>query len=203
MKKLLSLAIFLISGLAMTSCQSNEEKAQELIRDNFFQTMHDFESYEPIETVVKEAKQSMYTDADIWKDINALTVVYDGLIEREASYNAATKSSYSSKREIDIKRELLEKQAKEFDSLYKKVKGNERLIDSTKTAGWEVNHKFRCKSQSGVALIKECRFIMDKGFKAILIEEEIDSKESKELKRFMRLYKHGLLEGYYEELTGK
>ena len=66
MKKLLSLAIFLISGLAMTSCQSNEEKAQELIRDNFFQTMHDFESYEPIETVVKDAKQSMYTDADIW-----------------------------------------------------------------------------------------------------------------------------------------
>ena len=203
MKKLFSLAIFLISGLAMTSCQSNEEKAQKLIRDNFFQTMHDFGSYEPIETVVKEAKQSMYTDADVWKDINALTVVYDGLIERKASYNAAAKSSYSSKREIEMKKELLEKQTKEFDSLYRKVKENERQIDSIKTIGWEVNHKFRCKSQEGIALIKECRFVMDKDFKAILIEEEIGSEESKELKRFMKLYKWGIVESYIEKLTGK
>lgn len=202
MKKLLSLAIFLISGLVMTSCQSNEEKAQELIRDNFFQTMHDFGSYEPIEIIVKEAKQSMYTDADIWKDINALTVVYDGLIRRKASYNVAAESSYSSKKEIEAKRELFEKHAKVFDVLYRKVKENEQLIDSTKTIGWEVNHKFRCKSQSGVALIKECRFIMNKDFKAILIEEEIGSKESKELKRFMKLYDKGLFEGYYKKLIG-
>ena len=36
----------------LVGCQSREEKAAELIKQEMFKTLYDFESYEPIETKI-------------------------------------------------------------------------------------------------------------------------------------------------------
>lgn len=43
-------AIFILSG-----CKSKEEKALEIIKNEMFKTLYDFESYQPIETKVDSA----------------------------------------------------------------------------------------------------------------------------------------------------
>lgn len=43
-------AIFILSG-----CKSKEEKALEIIKNEMFKTLYDFESYQPIETKIDSA----------------------------------------------------------------------------------------------------------------------------------------------------
>lgn len=59
MKKILFLATVV---LVMTGCKSREEKAAELIKQEMFKTLYDFESYEPIEIKIDSAFTSIYTD---------------------------------------------------------------------------------------------------------------------------------------------
>ena len=62
MRKILS---FLFVFLLLCSCQSREEKVAELIKQEMFKTLYDFESYEPIETKIDSAFTSIYTDSII------------------------------------------------------------------------------------------------------------------------------------------
>ena len=56
MRKILS---FLFVFLLLCSCQSREEKVAELIKQEMFKTLYDFESYEPIETKIDSAFTSI------------------------------------------------------------------------------------------------------------------------------------------------
>lgn len=63
MKKIIFItlsAIFVLSG-----CKSKEDKALEVIKNQMFQTLYDFESYQPIETKIDSAFLSIYTDSAI------------------------------------------------------------------------------------------------------------------------------------------
>ena len=59
MKKCIIL-LTIIATLCITSCKSNEEKANELIRAELSKTLYDFDSYQPVETIVKENQQQYY-----------------------------------------------------------------------------------------------------------------------------------------------
>ncbi len=58
------LPIILIAVI-FTACQSKEEKLNKLIKDDLFKTLYDFESYEPIETIIDSAFTSIYRDSTI------------------------------------------------------------------------------------------------------------------------------------------
>lgn len=63
MKKILLWIAIIIPILS--SCKSKEEKATEMIKNEMFKTLYDFESYQPIETKVDSAYTSIYTDSTI------------------------------------------------------------------------------------------------------------------------------------------
>lgn len=67
MSKNIQIMAFGILAIFMAGCQSKEEKAEEFIRNNLSKTLYDFESYQPIETTVTEAKLTMYNDTTCLK----------------------------------------------------------------------------------------------------------------------------------------
>ena len=59
MKKILFLFLFMP---LLISCKSNEDKINDLIREQMFQTLYDYQSYEPIETHITETLYSPEND---------------------------------------------------------------------------------------------------------------------------------------------
>ena len=51
-------------------------------------------------------------------------------------------------------------------------------LDENSVIGWEVSHKFRCKTKGGYSTIGNYRFVIDKDFKSILIDEDIDDEDN-------------------------
>lgn len=63
MKRILFL-IFI--SFCLLGCKSKEEKAEELIKKSLFQSLYDFDSYSPIETIVKEAYEIPKNDSALF-----------------------------------------------------------------------------------------------------------------------------------------
>lgn len=52
--------------VSFVSCKSHEEKIQDLIREQMFQTLYDYKSYEPIETInIQEEFHTLQNDSGI------------------------------------------------------------------------------------------------------------------------------------------
>ena len=66
MKKTLLLILSIVTLVAVTGCVSKEKKAAKLIEKELSKTLYDFDSYQPIETVVVEAKSTKYNDSACW-----------------------------------------------------------------------------------------------------------------------------------------
>lgn len=72
MRRTIQFVIMGVITIVMVSCQSKEEKAAEFIKNELSKTLYDFESYQPIETTVTEAKMNMFNDSACWKKAAAL-----------------------------------------------------------------------------------------------------------------------------------
>ena len=179
-----------------TGCSSNEDRANKLIKERMSKTLYDYESYDPIETTVKEAKASLYTDTACWR---MGTVLYQ-CMKKALEYS---KKADESKEHMEIWGPPTYYSSSYSDSKYRKYKSEYEdantsflasmllsktvsdtlkemvsSLDETIIVGWEVIHKFRCKTKGGYATIGNYRFVMDKGFNQILLEEDLDSEES-------------------------
>ena len=89
MKKILFLMAITIM---LVGCQSREEKAAELIKQEMFKTLYDFESYEPIETKIDSAFTSIYSDTLALLYANKVKVLFDGIDEAKSDYENAKSS---------------------------------------------------------------------------------------------------------------
>lgn len=188
MKKLLPLYLLLIIGF--TSCKSNEEKALELINEKMFTTLYDYESYEPIETIVTESSSTIYTDSLIRtyavKAEAARTLYNESKHELNKALEYADiyagSYSYSSNKKF----ENYVKQAKqERDNMTKYIEKWKIYEDSIKLlvadfqpqkTGWEVTHKFRCKNKGGNFTIGNYVYIMDPKFSKITDQFDMDDE---------------------------
>ena len=207
--------ILIVLLLTICSCQSNEDKAAKVIREEFYKTLYDFESYSPIETIVTEAKQSIYTDTATWAKLNILAIYYKTTKNAKDEAEEALKNveqairwfkiikSKENKEELEEARDNLNEKMKAFEIAaektelyYKEAKEIAQLIDSTKTVGWEVKHRFRCKSKGGHALLEEYRFVLSEDFKKILIGERIGSEEYKETRAAIYCFEDNVFEGF-------
>ena len=88
MKKILFLMAITIM---LVGCQSREEKAAELIKQEMFKTLYDFESYEPIETKIDSAFTSIYSDTLALLYANKVKDMFDELDEAKSDYEAQWK----------------------------------------------------------------------------------------------------------------
>ena len=193
MKKLFYFLAAVIVAVTVTSCKSKEEKAAELIKQELSHVLCDFGSYEPIETVVTEAKHIPINDsACVNKALDAiayheLAVEYakDGKssLEMMNIWGKPTRysSSYSDNRYYENKYEFVDavKKAntciKKYNSSIDDLKIMMKNTNPSETLGYNVEHSFRCKSKGGIWLIEHYRFIVDKKIKKIIFY--VDEKD--------------------------
>lgn len=188
MKKILS---FLLVSLLLFGCQSREEKAQELIKQDMFKTLYDFASYEPIETKIDSAFTSIYTDTLALLYANGINEMFEELEDKRVEYESARSAmeiwadSYSSlgiykfneaKRKVDEYIEKMDDVLKEADDVYVKIKERKQKIGRS-FIGWEAKHKFRCKTKGGNFDLGNYLYVFDKDVNQILYSKDMDSKD--------------------------
>lgn len=204
--------LLLLLPLIMVGCKSKEEKAAELIKNELSKTLYDFDSYSPIETIVTEAKQSVYTDTTYWHTANVLLYTFNLASEylEEASdakehmeiWGSPTRysSSYSDEKYYKYRDEWKENMEKAKASLElvkvmaQTLKDTLQTIDEEKIIGWEVKHRFRCKTKGGNSAIGDYRYVIDKKFKEVLICEDTDDEDSKKIRELV----NSVIDGDFE-----
>lgn len=206
--------ILILSMTLLGSCASKEEKASKLIKEELSKTLLDFESYQPIETEVKEAKLNLFNDTAFWKNGQALAYSMkessDYLDRAESAKKkmniwgppTAYSSSYSDEQYYQYKKEYEDANSKAMTLAYickglaKIMQDSIAKCDTSKVIGWEVKHRFRCKTRGGNSTIADYRYIIDKGFTKILLREDKDDKDDERV----RVCLEGVMNGYWEKL---
>lgn len=196
-RSVVSIGVIISIFILLMGCSSKEERANKLIKERMSKTLFDYASYDPIETIVTEAKASLYTDTSCWRMGDVLYLCMSQAIkynneakeaqERMEIWGPPTyySSSYSDSKYRKYKSEYEDANSSFMASMIlcnmisDSLKQQVSRLDENEVIGWEVIHKFRCKTKGGYATIGNYRFVMDKGFDAILIEEDMDSDESK------------------------
>lgn len=184
-----------LSLLGFTSCKSNEDKANELIRAELSKTLYDFDSYQPIETIVQKAKNTTLNNKKCWDHAMLAILSLDMAAANIKKANEANEymeilgppTSYSSSRSDREYEEYKDKKEehiangkinlKIFAKLTDSLKILKKELDTTQIIGWEVHHKFRCKTKGGYASIANYKYLIDKNFDKIIFQIDTDDKK--------------------------
>lgn len=182
-------------ALMLASCKSNERKAEDLIRAELSKTLLDFNSYEPIETTVVEAYENAYNDSWCLQQAMAISQCMKNAEEyKEAMSDARERmdiwgapsyysSSYSDNQYYKYQaqaEENLSKLKTELDFIRMwgiALQDSIKCLDTGKIIGWEVKHRFRCKTRGGQSAIADYRYILDKKFENVILREEMDDDD--------------------------
>jgi hypothetical protein len=183
-----------LAVIIFVGCQSKEEKAYKLIKDDMFKILYDFSSYEPVETVLDSAYTSVYRDSCIREYaillLEDLSTAREYISESDQSFEEAKMwkrslylygSQYKEAiREMD---ESLEKakehmlKVKEFQNLIKK-RAKELPVEFL---GWQTKHRYRCKSRDGNYDIGDIFYLFDKKLEKIIHRQNLDDEEYRKL----------------------
>lgn len=196
MKKILFL---MMPALMLTGCQSREEKAAELIKQEMFKTLYDFESYEPIETKIDSAFTSIYSDTLALLYATQVKEMFDELDDAKTDYEIAKSSmeiwadSYSSlgrykfneaKEKVNDYINKINNTLEVTNSIYEKIKKRNIEIGHD-FIGWKAQHKFRCKTKGGNFDLGDYVYVFDKDMKSIIYKEDLDNDSNDRLKGFI------------------
>uniref|UniRef100_UPI0040560950 hypothetical protein n=1 Tax=Alistipes sp. TaxID=1872444 RepID=UPI0040560950 len=194
MKKCIIL-LTIIATLCITSCKSNEEKANELIRAELFKTLYDFNSYEPIETSIIPAKNIAINDSMCCARALILYFLNIDMLERfSKALNAAEQaeiwgppsywsSSFSDRKYYQYRNEVrthikaLKISAANYNKHIDTLKNLRFNLDTTMIIGWEVMHRYRCKTKGGDSEIVNSKYIIESDFSKIIRYTDLDSEE--------------------------
>lgn len=192
------LLLILLCGAILASCKSREDRAAELIRQELSKTLYDFGSYEPIETTVTEAYETAYNTPGCFGlamaivfEINEFKEAVEAVKDagrRAEIWGAPTyySSSYSDNqyyKHMEEVKEQADKATKIMSvvmSMGQTLQDSIANLDGSKQIGWDVKHRFRCKTRGGQATIGDYRYIISKDFKTILLREDIDDDDYKQ-----------------------
>lgn len=184
MRKIIFMA--LAATFILTGCKSKEEKVAELIKNEMFKTLPDFDSYQPIETKIDSAFHDAYNDPTILNQGYTLIDIY-------AKVDEATKNvkhteelvedcCASGDKEFNDALTKYEQAEDELNILTNKLKEeNEKmkqLLSNTKPDffGWKVTHKFRAKTIEGNSTLVNYVFYLDEPMKTVLYNADTDDK---------------------------
>lgn len=182
----------LISVLAVVACSSKEDKANKLIKDYMYKHLHDFKSYEAIETKVDTLYNTPLSDKECISLGNTANVILGHISDygKEAEsdersmeiwaggwsstshneYTKAYKSWLNNKINETTERITYLTAAKE---ILEKTKG----LDGKEQVGWLVTHTFRSNTLGGNSSLGNYIFLMDKDFKNILANYDDDDED--------------------------
>ena len=110
------------------------------------------------------------------------------------SSSYSDKKYYKYKETYDEKKEELLK-TYEIGKEYAKIFNDSiKNIDENKIIGWEVIHKFRCKTKGGHSTIGNYRYIIDKKMENILIFEDMDDDDYESMRGCIEVITSGVFE---------
>lgn len=184
-KNTLFLVVFTLVSVFLASCQSKEEKTVRLIKENLPEDVFDLESYEPMETTIEKAKMTLYNDTLSWNKASTIVSLFNDIEEYGRERKMAIESMYlygffsgsgsddfqEYKEKVETYTEKIKDAVNEIKSLGLELIERFEQLNTKKVVGWEVNHRFKCHTVSGDLVIVDHRYVMDKGFKNILIFE--------------------------------
>lgn len=192
MKKLVYLLSFVVFTFVLVGCQSNEDKANKLIKDYMFKHLHDFKSYEVVETKLDTLYNSPLTDLtciQLGEDANehlTSSTEYDEAAERDndtmdiwsggwsstsrKEYSKAYKSWCNNKKKAALERIGYLEVAKQILEKAKDLNGEEQI-------GWIVTHTFRSNTLAGNSSLGTKLFYVDKNIKNILASFDEDDED--------------------------
>lgn len=193
MKNILTL---ITTAIIFAGCQSREEKVAELIKQEMFKTLYDFESYEPIETKIDSAFTSIYSDTLALLYATQVKEMFDKLDDAKPDYEIAKSAmeiwadSYSTlgrykfneaKEKVNDYIDKINSTLEVTNSIYKKIKKRNIEIGHN-FIGWKAQHKFRCKTKGGNFDLGDYIYVFDKDIKSIIFKEDLDNDSNNKLK---------------------
>ena len=192
MKQILYLTL---STLIFVGCKSREEKAAELIKQDMFKTLYDFESYEPIETEIDSVFTSIYTDTLALLYANEANSIFEEMDNAKTEYENARSTmkiwsdSYTSlgrykfneaKKTVDDYLPKIDKALSKIEGIYANIKNRNDKIGHS-FIGWQAKHKFRCKTKGGNFDLGNYLYVFDKKISQIVSVNDLDNKDTHQL----------------------
>lgn len=181
----------LAAAFAVVGCKSNEQKAEALIKDYMYKHLHDYDSYEVVETKVDSAYNKPFFDQGIMSAALNAVEAKEKMDEHSSKYERAQSSmeiwedSYSSmgRREYrNARKEYISEflnfskcYLQYFESLHEISQISDTL--DREFIGWMVDHKYRCNNRGGNKVLGNDIFILDKKFNDILFLFDDDDDE--------------------------
>jgi hypothetical protein len=193
------LMILLLSTLIFTACKSNEEKVAEVIRNEMFKTLYDYSSYEPIETLIDSAFTKIYRDSTILfyaalikESIAESSLYLDKMEEANSSLRiwADSYSSYGYSKYKEAKDEFNDSYQRVLEihetagNYQKEIKSRAENFQ-TSFCGWQVEHKFRCKTKGGNYDLATFIYLFDIELKKITYQEDVSDEDLKHLRKLI------------------
>lgn len=152
MRKLFYLSMVSII-LTLVSCNSNEKKAQKLIKDYLSKNLNDASSYESVE-------------------FSKLDSTFSAFYFSPEGEKLTARQEFADKRAFELKLEdILEENASIQDSIkiYKQIEeGSKRLYEEKEQSyvgefnGWRMKHKYRAKNGIGAIILGTTNFTLNK-----------------------------------------
>ena len=190
MKKFILVLAAVIVAFTVTSCKSKEEKAAELIKQELSQVLYDFESYDPIVTLVTEAKDIPTNNYACIMQANTAVERSERVDEHLKDVTSVRKrmnywgpptrysSSYSDSKYYEIKSDyvcamkIANIYINSYNSAIDDLDSIMKNTNPSETIGYNVEHSFRCRTKGGFWTIAHYRFVTDKNFERIIFIDE-------------------------------
>ena len=191
-----------------------------MIDKRMYNTLYDYDSYQPIETRVSEAYSTLYnTDS-----IRAMAILLKRYLDEANDYKSKADdakstmdiwsdsyTSYGRSKYRDARKEWIDNSILYFSETKLAFTLTMLAYESIKDFhgepldGWEVYHRYRCKSKGGSALLCEEYFYVDKDIKTITKVIDLDDEEyktSKSLINEIRLMDDEKIKEYQDMIEG-
>ena len=172
---------FLLIPLLL-GCQSNEKKALSLVKDYMYKNLHDYKSYEPIETKIDSLFSEAETNDDVLQAVKKFEDEADRYDKESEEYSHALDllqiwsggwSSTSRSKFKQYQKEATEHLSESIKALLAQNECSLLIKDIADTIkrdfiGWKITHSFRSNNLAGHSSKGDYVFWADKKFKNII-----------------------------------
>lgn len=184
--------LFIAAILTIAACASREDKANKLIDEYMYKHLHDYKSYEPVETKVDTLYNSPLFDEQCIQaalqrnQYEDLADEYESDARHDHSSMDIWSGGWSSTARSEYKKALkgyLENSAKQFEAMGKSAEAWKEAflriqeLSGKEHVGWMVDHTYRCNNRGGNSMISSTLFLMDKDMKTILKSYDEDDED--------------------------
>lgn len=185
------LVFFIIVG-----CTSNESKANKLIDEYMFKHLHDYKSYEAVETTIDTLYNLPITDDICYDAASNIFVHSQNASKYEEEKNNAQRFFNiwnEGGRPSSFREQAKDATIKGFEATINQCLENIEvlkcskiivdrlpLFDGKTQVGWLVNHSYRSNNRGGNSSLSSLTFLIDKRFKKIIRVLDIEDKDVQE-----------------------